>query len=326
MLSRHVMSAAAVFLLLLSLQATPQANAQEWPTKQTIKVIVPFTAGSTTDIIGRTVYEQVGRQIGQTVVIENRGGAGTTIGTTGVATSEPDGYTLLVASASLSVIATTYTKLPFKVADDLAGISILADVPFTVGTMTKYKTMKEFVDHAKSKDGAINYGTAGNGSAGHLFMEWLAINAGYKSGHVPFRGTPEALTEIVANRLDVYPIPVANGVELFAANKINALAVSAKRRAPLLPNVPTLAEVGLEKAIYNFWVGTFAPRKTPAAILTRLNKEVVAALKDKSVIDRIIALGGDPRPMTPAETDAFLKQEIAVNARIITAAGVKLVQ
>lgn len=306
------------------LAATGQvADAQDWPAKQPIKVIVPFTAGSTTDIVGRTVYDQVSRQIGQSIVFENRGGAGTTIGTSAVVSAEPDGYTILVASASIAVIATTYPKLN-TIPEDLAGISILADVPFTIGTMTKYKSMKDLVDHAKSKDGILNYGTAGAGSAGHLFMEWLAINAGYKATHVPFRGTPEAVTEIVAGRLDLYPIPVLNGLELTRDGKLATLAISSTKRSPLLPNVPTLAEVGLEKAIYNFWVGSFVPGKTPKPIIDRLNKEVVAALAIKDVADKVIALGGDPRPMTPAETNAFLKKEIEVNAQILKVAGVKL--
>jgi len=297
--------------------------AQDWPGKQPIKVIVPFTAGSTTDIVGRTVFDQVSRQVGQSIVFENRGGAGTTIGTGAVISAEPDGYTILVASASISVIATTYPKLN-TIPEDLAGVSVLADVPFTIGTMTRYKTMKDLVDHARSKEGILNYGTAGAGSAGHLFMEWLAINAGYKATHVPFRGTPEAVTEIVAGRLDLYPIPVLNGLELTRDGKLNTLAISSTRRSPLLPDVPTLAEVGLEKAIYNFWVGSFVPGKTPKAVVDRLNKEVVAALRIKDVADKVIALGGDPRPMTPAETDAFLKKEIEVNAQILKVAGVKL--
>lgn len=324
MLSKWLLSRAVATVLAGALAWPGQGLAQDWPGKQPIRVIVPFTAGSTTDIVGRTVFDQVSRQLGQSIVFENRGGAGTTIGTGAVATAEPDGYMLLVASASISVIATTYTKLNYKVPNDLAGISVLADVPFTVGTMLKYKTMKEFVDHAKSKDNAINYGTAGAGSAGHLFMEWLAVHAGYKATHLPFRGTPEAVNEIVAGRLDVYPIPVLNGLELTRAGKLNTLAISSVKRSPLMPDVPTLAEVGLEKALYNFWIGSFAPRKTPKPILDRLNKEVVAALKMKEVADKVVALGGDPRPMSTAETDAFLRKEIEVNAQIIKAAGVKL--
>ena len=323
MQSRRSLLGAAATVLAGVLAGPGQGIAQDWPGRQPIRVIVPFTAGSTTDIVGRTVYDQVARQLGQSVVFENRGGAGTTIGTIAVATAEPDGYTVLVASASISVIATTYPRLN-KIMDELGGVSVLADVPFTVGTMTKYKTIKDLVDHAKSKEGVLNYGTAGAGSAGHLFMEWLAINAGYKATHVPFRGTPEAVTEIVAGRLDVYPVPVLNGLELTRDGKLNTLAISSTKRSPLLPGVPTLAEVGLEKALYNFWVGSFVPRKTPKAIVDRLNKEVVAALRIKEVADKIVALGGDPRPMSPAETDEFWKKEIDVNAQILKAANVKL--
>jgi tripartite-type tricarboxylate transporter receptor subunit TctC len=317
---RLLLSAVAAVLL-----SSGICRAQEWPGKQRIRVIVPLTAGSTADVVGRAVFQQVSKQINQAIIVENRGGAGTTIGTTAVATSDPDGYTLLVTTASLAVIATTYKgKLSYDVADSLAGVSILADMPFIVGTSTKFKTLSELVSYAKSKSGILNYGTAGVGTSGHLFMEWLAINAGFKATAVAFRGTPEAVNEIVAGRLDVYPLAVMGGLELASAGKLNTLAVSSLKRVPHLPNVPTLSEVGLAKATYNFWVGAFIPRKTSAAIQKRLNKEVVAALNVKDVADRISALGGSPQPMTPEETDAFLKKEIDVNANIISTAGLKL--
>lgn len=303
------------------LAATP-ALAQEWPARQAIRVIVPLTAGSSTDIVGRTVFEQVGKQIGQSFVFENRGGGGTTIGTGAVATAEPDGYTVLVASGSIAVIPTTHTKLNFSVTGDLAGISPLADVPFTVSVPPRHKSMKDFVAYAKGRPTGINYGSAGNGTAGHLFMAWLALQAGYPGVHVPFRGTPEGMNEVVADRLDVYPAPVVSGVELAKGNKISILAVSSMKRAPLLPDVPTFAELGLEKATYGFWIASFTQRKTPKPILDRLNKEVVAALKVKEVADKIVALGGAPMPMGAQETDEFLKKEIAVNAEIIKAARI----
>jgi tripartite-type tricarboxylate transporter receptor subunit TctC len=298
------------------------ASAQEWPSRQPIRVIVPLTAGSSTDIVGRTVFEQVGKQIGQSFVFENRGGGGTTIGTGAVATAEPDGYTILVASGSIAVIPTTHTKLNFSVTGDLAGISPLADVPFTVSVPPRHKSMKDFITYAKGKPTGINFGSAGNGTAGHLFMAWLALQAGYPGVHVPFRGTPEGMNEVVADRLDVYPAPVVSGVELAAGGKISILAVSSMKRAPLLPNVPTLAELGLEKATYGFWIASFTQRKTPKPILDRLNREVVAALNVKEVAEKIVALGGAPMPMSPAETDEFMKKEIAVNAEIIKAAKI----
>ena len=290
------------------------AAAQDWPAKQPIKIVVPFTAGSATDITARTVFEQVGRQLGQTFVIENRGGAGTTLGSGIVAKADPDGYTLLVNSTSHVVVASTYAKLPFSVAEDFAAVTALASIPFVVAANPKYKALNDMIDAGKKPGSAILYGTAGAGSSGQLFMERFRLAAGFPATHVPFRGTPEGMTEVIAGRIDVYPAPAVNAIELSKAGKISPLAVSSPRRLPLMPNVPSMAEAGLPKAEYNFWVGAFAPAKTPKPIIDRLNREIVAALRVKEVADKIIALGGDPAPMTPAEFDAFVRKEIAIKA------------
>ena len=307
-------------LALLFVLSPVAALAQDWPAKQPIKVIVPFTAGSATDIAGRIVFEQVGKQIGQNFVFENRGGAGTTLGAAMVAKADPDGYTLLVNSTSQVVVASTFAKLPYSVADDFIPISALADIPFVVSTTTSYKSMKDVVA-ASSKPGGIFYGTNGPGSSGHLFMEALRLAAGYPITHVPFRGTVEAMTEVIAGRIDMFPAPALNAINLTKEGKVNSLAVSSPKRLPLMADVPTLAEVGLPKAQYQFWVGSFAPAKTPKAIVERLNREVVAALHVKETADRIIALGGSPMPMTPAEFDAFVRKEIALNGEIVKASG-----
>jgi tripartite-type tricarboxylate transporter receptor subunit TctC len=307
-------------LALLFVLSPGVARAQDWPTKQPIKIIVPFTAGSATDIAGRIVFEQVGKQIGQNFVFENRGGAGTTLGAAMVAKADPDGYTLLVNSTSQVVVASTYAKLPYSVADDFIPISALADIPFVVSTTTNYKSMKDVVA-ASGKPGGIFYGTNGPGSSGHLFMEALRLAAGYPITHVPFRGTVEAMTEVIAGRIDMFPAPALNAINLAKEGKISSLAISSPKRLALMAEVPTLAEVGLPKAQYQFWVGSFAPAKTPKAIIERLNREVVAALHVKETADRIIALGGSPMPMTPAEFDAFVRREIALNGEIVKASG-----
>jgi tripartite-type tricarboxylate transporter receptor subunit TctC len=311
-------SASALALLLLL--SPVAATAQEWPTKQPIKIIVPFTAGSATDVTGRIVFDQVGKQIGQSFVFENRGGAGTTLSAAMVAKADPDGYTLLVNSTSQVVVASTYARLPYSVADDFVGISGLADIPFVVVTTPTYKTMKEVIAAGK-KPGGIFYGTNGPGSSGHLFMEALRLAAGYPVTHVPFRGTVEALTEVIAGRIDMFPGPALNAISLVADGKLSSLAVSSPKRLALMPNVATLAEIGLPKAQYQFWVGAFAPAKTPKPIVERLNREVIAALKVKEVADKIVALGGSPMPMTPAEFDGFVRKEIALNAEIVKASG-----
>ena len=315
-MSRLAIGALAL-LVVLSPVAAP---AQDWPAKQPIKVIVPFTAGSATDIVGRIVFEQVGKQIGQNFVFENRGGAGTTLGAAMAAKADPDGYTLLVNSTSQVVVASTYLKLPYNVADDFAPISALADIPFVVATTTNYKSMKDVVA-ASHKPGGIFYGSNGPGSSGHLFMEALRLAAGYPVTHVPFRGTVEAMTEVIAGRIDMFPAPALNAINLTKEGRVHSLAVSSAKRLPLMPDVPTLAEVGLPKAEYQFWVGAFAPAKTPRAIIERLNREVVAALSVKETADKIVALGGAPMPMTPVEFDAFVRREIALNGEIVKASG-----
>ena len=316
--AKALASKALASLLLLSPVVTA---AQEWPTRQPIKIVVPFTAGSATDITARTVFDQVGKQIGQNFVVENRGGSGTTLGSAMVAKADPDGYTLLANSTSHVVVASTYLKLSFNVAEDFAGISALADMPFVVSTATKYKTMKDVIDAGKKPGAVILYGSNGPGSSGHLFMERLRLSAGYPVTHVPFRGTPEAMTEVIAGRIDMFPAPALNAISLAKEGKVSSLAVSSPKRLPLMPDVPTLAESGLPDAQYQFWVGAFAPAKTPKAIVERLNREVVAALKVKDVADKIVALGGSPMPMTPAEFDAFVRKEIAINAEIVKASG-----
>lgn len=297
------------------------ALAQDWPKKQAIKVIVPFTAGSSTDISARVVFEQVGKQVGQTVVVENRVGAGTTIGSAFVAKSDPDGYTLLVNSSSHAAVAATYAKLSYHPAEDFAGISPLADLPLSVIAPLKYKTMADLI--AAGQKSSLNFGSAGAGSAGHLFLERVRLAGNINAVHIAFRGTPEGVTEILAGRIDFYVAPVLNAVPLVNDGKISALAVGSAKRAKSMPQVPTTVEAGLKDSGYEFWVGALAPVKTPHAIVERLNREILAALKLPDIADRIEKLGGEPMPMSPAQFDAFLRKEIETNTAIVKAAGFK---
>lgn len=319
MLTRRLAGALAFIALFVPLTA----HAQDWPGKQPIKIIVPFSAGSATDIVARTVFDQVGSQIGQTFVVENRGGAGTTLGAAIVARADPDGYTILVNSTSHVVVASTYANLPYSVANDFAGISELADMPFVVATSTKYDTLGDLIAAGKKPGSHILYGTAGAGSSGQLFMERLRLAAGFPATNVPFRGTPEGMNEVIAGRIDLYPAPVLNALPLARADKVHALAVSSTKRIALMPDVPTLAEEGLPNALYNFWIGAFAPAKTPKPILDRLNREVVIALRRPDIAEKIRNLGGEPTPMTPGEFDAFIGKEIAANAEIVKESGYK---
>jgi tripartite-type tricarboxylate transporter receptor subunit TctC len=311
------------WILAFVLLAPLAAKAQDWPGKEPIKIIVPFSGGSATDIIARTVFNQVGDQIGQTFVVENRGGAGTTLGAAMVARAEADGYTLLVNSTSHVVVASTYADLSYNVANDFVAISGLADMPFVIATSTKYNTLKDLIAAGKKPGSHVLYGSAGAGSSGQLFMERLRLAAGFAATHVPFRGTPEGMNELVAGRLDVYPAPVLNALPLAKGGKIHVLGISATKRLALMPEVPTLGEEGLPNALYNFWIGAFAPAKTPKPIIDRLDREIVAALARKDIASKIRALGGEPAPMSPSQFDAFVRKEIATNAAIVKAAGLK---
>jgi tripartite-type tricarboxylate transporter receptor subunit TctC len=298
------------------------AVAQEWPAKEPIKVIVPFTPGSATDIVARVVFNQVSKQIGQAVVVENRGGGGTTIGSAYVAHSDPDGYTLLVNSTSHVVVASVYAHLSYNVADDFTALTPLASQPFVATSPTKYKTMADFVAYGRAHPGALNYGSNGIGTAGQLFMVNIGLAAKITMTHVPFRGTADALTEEISDRLDLFPAPAPAMIELAKAGKVNALAVSTAQRSQAMPDVPTIAEAGYPDATYNFWIGAFAPAKTPPAISARLHDEIVKALAVPDVKKEIVNLAADPMPMSMKDFDAFVRKEIKLNAGIVKAAGI----
>src|SRR5262245_500480 len=299
------------------------AAAQVWPAKP-IKIIVPFTAGSATDIVARAVFEQIGRDAGQTAVVENRGGGGTTIGAGAVAKSDPDGYTLLVHSTSHVVVATTFPKLVYNVAAGCTSRTGLAQQPYVLTTQTKYASVGDLIAAGRANPGKLNYGSAGIGTSGMLFMERFALAAGIKITHVPFRGTPEGMTEIVAGRLDMYPGPVISVTELAAAKQVNTLAVSTPKRASALPNVPTLAEAGVQNSDYTFWAGAFAPAKTPKAVSERIHALILKALDAPEVKKHIEGLGAEPMPMGMAEFDKFIRDEIKLHADIYAQAGLKI--
>jgi tripartite-type tricarboxylate transporter receptor subunit TctC len=320
-MSRRLLFALAALLALVPATAW----AQVWPTRQPIRVIVPFTAGSATDIIARTVMEQLSTQLGQVIVVENRVGAGGTLGIGAVARAEPDGYTLLVHSTSFAVTASTYSNPGYDAQRDFAAITTLASLPnVLVVTPNKYATLKDLVAAAKANPDKLNYASAGAGSAAHLNAERLLLAAGIKVQHIPFKGGPEALTEIMAGRVDFYFIPLPPARGLIQGGRLGVLAVSGSRRASALPDVPTTIEAGFPDSDYNFWVGLWAPAATPKDIVEKLNAETVKALQHPAVKEKIANVGGDPMAMKPAEFDAFVRQEIDINAALVKAAGVQV--
>ncbi|MBM3530612.1 MAG: tripartite tricarboxylate transporter substrate binding protein [Alphaproteobacteria bacterium] len=300
------------------------ALAQTYPNRP-IRVVVPFTAGSGTDIVARTVMEQVSQQIGQPIVVENRGGAAGTIGIGSVARAEPDGYTLLIQSTSFAVTATTYTNPGYDHRKDLAGITALVSLPnVLVVAPNKYKDVKALVAHIKANAGKLNYASGGAGSAAHLNGERFRLATGIQIQHLPFKGGPEGLASVMSGDSAFYfiPLPAARG--LIDGGRLAALAVSGSMRSGSLPNVPTTIESGFPNSEYDFWVGFWAPAKTPRAIVDRLNAETVKALANPSVKEKLARIGGDPLPMKPADFDKFVNKEIDINATLVKAAGVKI--
>lgn len=307
----------------LFLIGSSAALAQAWPNKP-IKAIVPFTAGSAVDIVARIVLEQVSSQIGQPIIVENRGGAGGTLGVAAVAKADPDGYTLLVHSTTHVVTASTYSNPGYDTRKDFAAITSLANLPnVMVVPANKYKTLKDLVADAKAKPGAMNYASGGAGSSSHLNAERFLAAAGITAQHVPFKGGPEALTDIMADRVQFYFVPLPPARGLYDGGKVGILAVSGAKRSAVLPDVPTTIEAGFPNSEYNFWVGMFAPAATPKPIVDRLNAETVKALGAASVKEKLKNTG-DPMPMTPAEFTAFVNKEIDINAELVKATGVKI--
>ncbi len=300
------------------------AKAQSWPTKS-VRIIVPVTAGSAVDITARAVAEQLSSQLGQTFVVENRTGAGGTTGMGYVAKSaDPDGYTILVHSAAYVIQPSTFPNLGFDAGRDFAGVTPLANVPLVlIVSPNKYKTLKDLVTAAKARPNAVNYATVGYGAAAHLTAERLRLSAGFEAQQIPFRGAPEAVTEVLAERVDFFFSPTLTAVPLVRDGKLNAVAVSSTKRAAALREVPTTVEAGYPNSDYNFWIGMFVPVKTPRDIIEKLYQETKKAMATKSVQDKLEALGGEPMAMTPTEWDKFLQTEIAMNSELVKAAGIK---
>ena len=302
----------------------PAAFAQAFPDKP-IKFVVPFTAGSGTDIVARTVAEPMSRALGQPIVVENKPGAGGTLGAAQVAKSAPDGYTLLVHSAGHVANPAIYTNLPYDTSKDFIGITPLASLPnvLIVSPAKGWKSPKDLVDNARANPGKLNYGSAGIGSATHMNAEIFRESAKFDAVHVPFKGTPEAMTETATGRVDFFFAPLSSALPLIKDGRLQALAVGTPQRSPVLPNVPTTVEAGFAKSEYTFWVALLAPAGTPKAVVDRLNAEALKALASPEVKEKLAVLGAEPMPMSAAAFDAFLKSETARMADVVKAAGIK---
>ena len=310
--------------LLAVLAASSTAMAQAFPSKP-IRFIVPFTAGSGTDIIARTFGDTMSKGLGQPIIIENKPGAGGTIAAAQVAKGEADGYTVLIHSSGHALNPAIYPSLTYDTLRDLTGITPLAALPnvMVVSPERGWKTVADVVAAAKAKPGALNYASAGVGSATHLNADKFKLQAGFDAVHVPFKGTPEALSDVIGGRNDWFFAPLSSALPLIKDGKLMALAVSTPQRTPALPQVPTTLEAGIPGSDYTFWVGMIVASATPAPIVKRLHDEALKALASPEVKERMNKLGADPFPMPQDKFNAFIKTEMESAARIAKAANLK---
>ena len=314
---KRFLIAAATALLTFSAAAQTAATYPSRP----IRIVVPFTAGSATDIMARIVGEKISTSLGQPVTVENKAGAGGTLGAAQVAKSEPDGYTLLVVSTGHVVNPALYENLSYDTVADFAGVIPLASLPsvLVVGANSPYKSVRELIAGAKAKPGQLNFASAGRGSATHVAAEKFRSATGIEVTHVPFKGTPETIVETIAGRVDFMFTPILSSIPNIRDNRMRALAVSTANRSNILPDVPTVAEAGVPGFVFDFWVGLLAPAKTPRDIVRKLNQEVAKALSLPDVKERMAKLGAESMIMSPEQFDAYIKEEFTTLGAVMRA-------
>ena len=321
-----IAATASVWMMIGPLTAetsAPQTSAAKvWPTKR-VQVVVPFAPGSATDLLPRTVFEHVAASVGQAIIIENRPGGGGAIGVSAVAKADPDGHTILVHSNAL-VTAPAIQPMPYDPVQDFAGITPLGNVPLVlvVPPDKNIKTVRELAAAAKAKPGSINYAAAGIGTPPHLTAERFRLAAQFEGQLVPFKGAPEALTEVIAGRVDFYFCPLPVAMPFIRGGKVLALAVSNSKRTSVLPEVPTTLEAGFPDSDFDFWVGVMVPKKTPRDIVARIHEEIVKGLRDPSVKEKLSKLGVEEMIMQPDEFDARIAREAPIAVTLARAAGI----
>jgi tripartite-type tricarboxylate transporter receptor subunit TctC len=306
--------------------ASGGAGAQDYPVRP-IRLLVGFPAGGGVDIVARQIADQLSKQLGQTIVVENLGGAGGNIASSAAARAEPDGYTLLMANLGmLAINPALYDRLGFDPDKDLAPLAraVLTPLVAAVPAQSPARTMRELLDLARAKPGALNYGSGGVGNINHLADELLKLKTGIDIAHIPYRGSAPAMTDLVGGRIDLV-IDGMNVVQPFVqAGTVRALAVTSEARVRQMPEVPTAAEAGVPDFVISGWQGLMAPARTPPAILRRLEREIEAALKEPALRDRLSAQGTEPAFMPAEAFGRFAAQERARWTEVVRAAGIKI--
>ena len=312
-------------ITLATLGAGPLHAADAFPTRP-IRMLVPFSAGSQTDILGRWIGEKMAESWGQQVVVDNRPSAGGTLASQYVLAANPDGHTLMMVSTGHAGNATLYSKLPYDTVRDFAGVTRVASVPnlLVVAPTLGPKSVKELIAYAKSKAGKINFSSAGIGSGTQINGEMFKLAAGIDATHVPYKGAPEAINNVIGGSIEFCFSPVLVAAGQVKAGKLIALAVSTAKRSPMFPDVPTVAEAGVPGFDYDQWYGLLTSAKTPRPIVQRLNKEVVRILDLPDIRDRMLTQGATPTPTTPDAFDAYIRSEVTRFAKVLIAAGARI--
>jgi len=311
-------------LILATLLAVFPARADNWPA-HLIKATIPFGAGSATDVVPRLVFDRLAAELGQSIVIENRAGAGGTLGTAVVAKADPDGYSILATSSALTIAPAIFSNLTFDATKDLASVLMIGSSAnvMIVPASRPWKTVQEFIAEAKAKPGSMSFGSVGIGSAVHISAEKFRLAAGFEATHVPYRGGSEVIADILGGRIDFYFCPLATALPLIREGQVRALLVSTPGRVTDLPDVPAPIDAGLKGADSAIWFGVFVPSKTPREIVEKLHAAGVKVLTDPAMQASLGKLGVEGLPMSPAAMDDFVKRETAANLEVITAAGIK---
>ena len=304
--------------------AFAQNLAQQYPARP-VRVVLPFPAGTGADAVTRTVTQKLSETWGQPVVIDNRPGAGGTIGVAVVAKATPDGYVLLAHSSTYAVSAAIYASLPYEPAKDLLELAPIGTQPYllVVGPASGFKSVADLIAAAKSKPGQINYGSAGVGSSTHLVAEKLRSVAGIDMVHVPYKNLADANTDTMTGRISFWIPPLGLALPLVRGGKLMALGVTSVRRTTHLPQVPTLAEAGVAGIEDTNWFGLWAPARTPAGVASKIAKDIAAAVAAPVVRERFATSGTEPLSMSQIEFARFVRAEIDSAARVVKAAGIK---
>jgi tripartite-type tricarboxylate transporter receptor subunit TctC len=318
------LSQSLVSLLAAAMTVVPaQAAAQTYPTKP-VRLMVPFVPGGNTDIIARVVAPEMSKALGQQLVIENRGGAGSTIGTEVVAKSPPDGYTLLLVSAAHVINPAMIKKLPYDSIRDFAPISVVADVPtaFAIHPTLPVKNVKEFIALAKARPGQLNYSTAGRGTVGHLSAELLSSIAQIKMVHIAYKGTGQSITDLIAGHVQLQFSSMPAVINHARAGKLRLLAQTGEKRSAAAKDVPTMLESGVKGFVVSSGFGLLAPAGTPRPVIDRVHGALLKALAEPNVRNNLSGQGAEPVGNTPEAYDAFNKAEIAKWIKVARGAGI----